>query len=137
MRIAIRFALLFVLVAVLTPLFAADVTGAWKGDAKVPVNVSVPFQMELHQTGSAVTGTVKVGPATFPILDGKVDSNVVTFSTIHDVRIVDATKTEKMDKPIKFNYTATMNGDKCHISIVHAGDNPGTPNELDVVRAKN
>jgi hypothetical protein len=79
---------------------------------------------------------VKVGPATFPILDGKAAGDVITFPTIHDVRIIDATRTEKMDKPVKFNYTAKVNGDQCHIAIVHAGDNPGKPNELDVVRRK-
>jgi len=45
-----------------------------------------------------------------------------------------------IDRPLSqpnFRSAKTMNDDACHISIVHAGDNRGGPNELDLVRAKN
>lgn len=91
--------------------------------------------MELHQKGTAISGTVVVGPAKFGIANGSAEGDLIHFSTTHDVRIVDSTHTEKMAQPVRFNYTATISGDKAHIVIVHA-DGTGSPNELDVTRGK-
>jgi hypothetical protein len=117
------------------PLFAASITGIWKGDVKIPAGAVVPFSARLKQQGDKVTGTLSVGPAKdIPIFNGETVGDTITFSAIHKVAVVSATETKKLDKPVQFDYTATLSGDRMHIAILHH-DGQGAPNEVDTVRS--
>jgi hypothetical protein len=60
---------------------AADVTGKWTGEITTGRGPQ-PFNIELKQAGSALTGTITGGRGgDVPIADGKVDGNTITFST--------------------------------------------------------
>jgi len=61
--------------------FAADVTGAWSGEAKGPNGESFPLTFNFKQDGAKLTGTV-TGPQGDPleITDGKVDGDKIAFN---------------------------------------------------------
>ncbi len=77
MRTALRWGSVCLFLAVL--LFAAEVTGTWKGAFDFDGG-SVPLTFNLKSSGGAVTGTVEGLPTTpAEIHDGKVDGDTVTF----------------------------------------------------------
>ena len=61
--------------------FAADVSGAWSGEAKGPNGESFPLTFNFKQDGAKLTGTV-TGPQGDPlaISDGKVDGDKIAFN---------------------------------------------------------
>jgi hypothetical protein len=76
--------ILLALLAILSITFvasAADVTGKWTGEITTGRGPQ-PFNLELKQAGSALTGAVTGGRGgDIMIVDGKVDGDTVTFST--------------------------------------------------------
>jgi len=60
---------------------AADVTGKWTGEITTGRGPQ-PFNIELKQAGTALTGAITGGRAgDVAIADGKVDGSTITFST--------------------------------------------------------
>ena len=61
--------------------FAADVTGAWTGNAKGPNGEDFALTFNFKQDGAKLTGTV-TGPQGDPIeiTDGKVDGDKLSFN---------------------------------------------------------
>ncbi len=80
--------------------WAADVSGVWKGEVKLPTGQALPFVARLTQQGTTVTGTLDGigGAPDVNVIDGKADGNTVTFSGVRDIN----------GAPVKFNYTATV-----------------------------
>jgi hypothetical protein len=92
--------------------FAADVTGAWSGEAKGPNGESFQLTFNFKQDGGKLTGTV-TGPQGYPldITDGKVDGDKIAFNvsfngmTISHNGVIKAeeialkTKTDQGDAP--------------------------------------
>lgn len=92
--------------------FAADATGKWAGEVKLPTGQSLPFIAHLMQNGNAVTGRLEGinGAPDVEVTDGKVDKGVITFSGVRKINGVD----------VKFNYTGTLIGDSIAFKIVRA-----------------
>ncbi|MBZ5726225.1 MAG: hypothetical protein LAP87_14655 [Acidobacteriia bacterium] len=77
MRTALKLGSICSFLAVL--LFAAEVTGTWKGAFDFQGD-SVPLTFNLKSSGGALTGTVEGLPTTpVDIHDGKLDGDTVTF----------------------------------------------------------
>lgn len=75
----LRFAVLAVLFAVLPRVYAADISGTWKGTFEFD-NSPVPLTFHLTESGDGVTGTVEGLPTTpAEIHDGKIDGDTVSF----------------------------------------------------------
>jgi hypothetical protein len=74
----LSFAVLIVFSAVAA--FAADVTGSWSGEAKVPNGESFQLTFNFKQDGATLTGTV-TGPQGDPleISEGKVHGDNIAF----------------------------------------------------------
>jgi len=72
-------ALVVVVVFAATPMFGADVTGKWTGEASTP-NGSFQLSFSLKQEGTKLTGTL-TGPQGDPIdiTNGVVDGDKVSF----------------------------------------------------------
>lgn len=77
-RTCIGSALLVVLTATL--MFAADVTGAWKGEVKGPNGESLQLTFNFKQDGAKLTGAVTGPGGDLPISDGKVDGDKISFA---------------------------------------------------------
>lgn len=77
-RTCIGSALLVILTATL--MFAADVTGAWKGEVKGPDGNSFQLTFNFKQDGAKLTGTVTGPGGDIPITDGKVDGDKISFT---------------------------------------------------------
>src|SRR5690349_10707427 len=83
-----------------TTAFAADATGRWAGEVKLPNGQSLPLVATLKQEGATVTGKLDGigGAPDVPILDGKVDKDVVTFFSVRPVN----------NASVRFAYTGRM-----------------------------
>ena len=59
--------------------WAADVSGKWSGEVKLPTGQAVPFIVELHQQGVVVTGKLAGinGAPDVQIMDGKLDNDPI------------------------------------------------------------
>lgn len=81
---------------------AADATGKWSGDVKLPTGQSLPFVAHLKQQGETVTGRLEGigGAPDVQIMDGKVAGDTVTFSGVRQIQ----------GAPVKFNYIAKPMG---------------------------
>ena len=77
-RIGIGSALLVILTATL--MFAADVTGAWKGEVKGPDGNSFQLTFNFKQDGAKLTGAVTGPGGDIPITDGKIDGDKISFN---------------------------------------------------------
>jgi hypothetical protein len=95
-----------------TAALAADATGKWAGEVKLPNGNSVPFVANLKQDGSTVTGTLEGinGAPNVTIENGKVENDVITFNGTRQIQ----------GKPVKFNYTAHWAGDALDFDIAQA-----------------
>lgn len=69
-----------------TPSDGLNVSGTWAGQASSEY-VAMPLRLELHQNGSALTGTVTMSDAPTPELSvtGQVDAPNVTLSFAYDL----------------------------------------------------
>jgi hypothetical protein len=111
---------LALLVLLASPTRAADASGTWKGEVKLPSGQSVPFVAHLHQNKSAVTGTLEGinGAPDVQIMDGTVAGDTITFWGIRKINGSD----------VKFNYAGKLLGDSLDIKIMRA-DGSGVPLE--------
>lgn len=71
-------ALLVILTATL--MFAADVTGAWKGELKGPNGDALQLTFNFKQDGAKLTGTVNGPAGDLDITDGKIDGDKISFA---------------------------------------------------------
>lgn len=111
---------LLALVVMAVPVWAADATGTWKGDVKLPNGQLLPFVAHLKQQKSAITGTldgINGGPDV-QIMDGKITHDVITFWGVRKINGAD----------VKFNYSGKLAGDSLDITIARA-DGSGPPLE--------
>jgi len=102
-----------------TSLLAADATGVWKGEVKLPTGQALPFVARLKQDGAKISGKLDGigGAADVEIKDGKIDRDTITFSGVRQIGGAD----------VKFNYTAKMvDADTIDFKIVR-DDGTGTP----------
>ena len=83
-----------------TSLLAADATGVWKGEVKLPTGQALPFVARLKQDGAKISGKLDGigGAADVEIKDGKIEGDTITFSGVRQIGGAD----------VKFNYTAKM-----------------------------
>ena len=77
-RMCIGSALLVILTATL--MFAADVTGAWKGEVKGPNGDGFQLTFNFKQDGAKLTGTVSGPGGDIEISNGKVDGDKISFT---------------------------------------------------------
>jgi opacity protein-like surface antigen len=110
-----RIALIGVLISVMAAAsaFAADATGVWKGEVKLPTGQVLPFVARLTQDGAKITGKLDGigGTPDVEVVDGKVEKDVITFSGVRQIN-ADA---------VRFNYTATFkDADTLEFRIVRA-----------------
>ncbi len=107
--------------------FAADFTGTWTGVVNLPAGnnakkggppAPLPFIVHMKQEGGAITGKMDGigGAPDVEIQNGKVDGNTVTFEGVRKINNMD----------VKFNYTATLDGETLEFKIVRA-DGSGAP----------
>jgi hypothetical protein len=98
---------------------AADASGVWKGEVKLPTGQALPFVVRLAQDGSTITGKLDGigGAPDVQIMDGKIDKDVITFSGVRQIN----------NMPVKFNYTATfVDNDTLDFKILR-DDGTGAP----------
>jgi hypothetical protein len=108
------------LAAMAAPVWAADATGTWKGDVKLPTGQLLPFVAHLKQQKSVVTGKldgINGGPDV-EVMDGKIQDDTITFWGVRKINGAD----------VKFNYTGKLAGDSLDINIARA-DGSGPPLE--------
>jgi hypothetical protein len=110
--------LAFIVIA--APVWAADASGTWKGDVKLPNGQVLPFVAHLKQLKSVVTGKLDGinGAPDVEVMDGKIADNTITFWGVRRINGAD----------VKFNYSGKLAGDSLDIKIVRA-DGSGPPLE--------
>jgi hypothetical protein len=108
------------LVVMVAPVWAADVTGTWKGDVKLPNGQSVPFVAHLKQQKSVITGKLDGinGAPDVEVMDGKIEGDTITFWGVRKINGAD----------VKFNYNGKLAGESLDIKIARA-DGSGPPLE--------
>jgi len=111
---------LLALVMMAVPVWAADATGTWKGDVKLPNGQMVPFVAHLKQQKSVITGTLDGinGAPDVEVMDGKIAHDVITFWGVRKINGAD----------VKFNYSGKLAGDSLDIKIAR-DDGSGPPLE--------
>ena len=111
----------FAVIFLAVPALAANVTGTWSGEVKLPNGQSLPFVAHLKQSGSKVTGKLDGIPKGAPdviVMDGRVKGDMVTFSEVRPIQ----------GKDVKFNCTGKISGDTIDFKIARA-DGQGAPLE--------
>jgi len=96
---------------------AADATGVWKGEVKLPTGQLLPFVARLQQEGATVTGKMDgiAGAPDVVIEGGKVENDVVTFSGTRQIN----------NAPVKFNYVARfLDADTLEFQILREDGSP-------------
>ncbi len=109
------------------PALAADASGTWSGEVKLPNGQSVPFVAHLKQDGATVTGTLAGinGAPDVHITAGTADHDTITFTGVRPINGAD----------VEFHYTGHLQGsDAMHVDIVRA-DGKGMPLGTDLKRA--
>lgn len=94
------------------PAMAADVTGRWAGDVKLPNGQTLPFVAELKQQGQAVTGKLAGinGAPDVQIMDGKIENDRLTFWGARRMN----------NAEVRFNYVGVAKPDAIDFQIVRA-----------------
>ena len=97
---------------------AADVSGTWSGEVKLPTGQALPFVAHLKQEGAKITGKLDGinGAPDVPIQNGRIEGDTVTFEGVRQINGAD----------VKFNYTAKPSGGTLDFKIVRA-DGQGAP----------
>ena len=106
---------------------AADFTGVWKGDVKLPTGQALPFVARLKQDGNKITGKLDgiQGAPDVEIMDGKMENDTVTFTGTRQIN----------NMPVTFKYTAKFTDPATlHFDIVRQ-DGTGMPLESVTKRA--
>ena len=114
-------ALVFGLVLLAVPAFAADVDGKWTGSIETPMG-AVPVGFTFTADGATHTGT-SLGPdgGEVAIKDGKVDGNKISFTVALDFG----------GMAVVIGYSGVVAPDKIQFS----GDFMGMPFEFVVIKA--
>ena len=91
---------------------AADVSGRWAGDVKLPTGQALPFVAELHQQGQAVTGKLAgiTGAPDVQIMDGKLEGSQLTFWGVRKIGGAD----------VRFNYVGAVTPGAIDFQIIRA-----------------
>lgn len=102
-----RVALALVLCAVmLAPLRAADVDGKWTGSIDTPMG-AIPIAFNFKADGATLTGSMSgADGGEFPIRNGKVDGNRISFNVSVDFG----------GMSLDFTYTGTVSGDRLEMA---------------------
>ena len=89
---------------------AAEATGKWVGDVKLPNGMVVPFIAHLKQEGTTVTGRLEGvrGAPDVQIVNGKVDKDTITFEGVRQIN----------NAPVHFDYKGRVAGDAIDFDIV-------------------
>lgn len=96
---------------------AADATGVWRGEVKLPTGQTLPFVVRLAQDGATVSGRMDGinGAPDVVITDGKVVGDTLTFSGVRQIN----------DAPVKFNYIAKfLDDDTLDFQILREDGSP-------------
>jgi len=128
MRSIVMFTTAAAAAALATTAFAADVTGKWSGEVKLPNGNALPFVANLNQQGAAVTGTLEGinGAPDVQIMNGKVDGDKVTFSGVRKIN----------NGEVKFNYVGMVKAGAIDWSILR-DDGQGAPLSSHTTKAAN
>ena len=98
---------------------AADATGVWKGEVKLPTGQMLPFVARLTQKGTSITGKLDGigGAPDVEIVEGTVEKGEISFSGVRQIN----------NAPVKFNYTATFVDDNTLAFRIVRDDGNGAP----------
>jgi len=108
--------------AVGLPGLAADVTGNWNGKVSTPKG-DFPIAFSFKANGSKLEGTMLgTDGASFPIDEGKIEGDKLTFSVTLNYP----------GKSLQRTYKGALNGDEIHFTV----DASGQVSEFTVKRAK-
>jgi hypothetical protein len=78
------YALVFGILLLAAPAFAADVDGKWTGTVSTPMG-DIPVAYEFKADGASLTGTtLSPDGGSVPIKNGKVDGKTISFSVTFD-----------------------------------------------------
>ena len=107
-------------------IWAADLTGKWTGEVKLPTGQAVPFIVELSQQGQVVTGKLAGinGAPDVQIMDGKLDKDLLTFWGVRRIANAD----------VRFNYIGKVSADAIDFQILRA-DGSAAPLASHTLRA--
>jgi transposase-like protein len=114
--------------AVAGSVLAADFSGVWKGEVKLPTGQALPFVARLKQDGNTITGKLDgiQGAPDVEVMNGKVQNDTVTFTGTRQIN----------NMPVTFEYTAKFTDPgTLHFDIVRK-DGTGAPLESATKRAK-
>lgn len=118
-RMSIGSALLVILTATL--MFAADITGAWKGEVKGPNGDAMQLTFNFKQDGAKLTGSVTGPGGDIDISDGKVDGDKISFTVSFNGTTI--------------QHDGTISGDQ--IKLTTKTNDPNFPSEdLTLTRSK-
>ena len=92
--------------------WAADLTGHWAGEVKLPNGQMAPFVLDLRQQGTVVTGTLAGinGAPDVQIKDGVLDKDRLTFWGIRKIGGAD----------VRFDYVGKVSGEAIDFQILCA-----------------
>ena len=114
--------LIFLLAVLALAVFAADVTGTWKGSIETPGG-TFDNTFILKADGAKLTGTLQGGPGgELKIEEGKIDGDKVSFAVNMDFG--------------KLSYTGTVSGDDLKLKVTFGGGGDMPPMEINCKRAK-
>lgn len=115
------------LVAFAGQALAADVTGRWVGEVKLPTGQALPFVADLSQTGETVGGKLAGinGAPDVQVMDGKLVGERLTFWGIRGVGAAQ----------VKFNYVGVVSPDAIDFQILR-DDGAAAPLTTRVTRAR-
>lgn len=115
-------ALVFAVLLVAAPAFAADVDGKWSGNLETP-NGPIQVAYDFKADGATLTGTT-TGPDgnTINIKNGKIDGNKISFMISVDLG----------GMPLDINTTGVLAGEEIKLTM----DFAGMPFDLTVKKAK-
>ncbi len=124
---------LFALFAVLTPLFAADISGEWHAEIKRGKTAAMPTTFDFEVEGSRLTGAMLYLDIEEPILDGKVEDDRVSFKIFDDTTRTTFSYKGKIDgDTIRFRVAANKGRYSImEFTATRAGSAPGPPTALD------
>ena len=120
MNIGLRVAICGCLAA--AAMWAADVTGKWTAEMKMPNGNSREVMMTLKADGAALTGSVSGRNGDTPISDGKVDGDNVSFTVVREMN----------GNQMKMMYKGKVSGDTIHFTVSRDG---GDGMEMDAKRS--
>jgi len=97
---------------------AADATGVWTGEVKLPTGQALPFIARLTQQGDKITGKLDGinGAPDVEIVNGKIAGDTITFNGVRQIN----------GASVKFNYSGKLAGETIDFKILR-DDGQGAP----------